>query len=195
MKRRRFLERTAASTGILASLGLAGCTGTGNPGGGGGTTTTTTTTDSGDHPTTRVLPCPNVRDTDRHVCLSDDIGSPHLTRSKREIPADGGELHITLENRSDQRYGLNPYAWHYHRETDSGWEHVDDDRAYIEPWYQIEPDDSMTWRVATDKDSEGSDEDVIDCAWDLEPGVHVWSVELVEGESSRFAVVVPFLVE
>lgn len=204
MNRRRFLERTALSTSLAAGLGLAGCTGTGTPGGGSDTTTTTTTTtttkkDSGDHPTTRVLSCPNVRDTDRHVCLNDDIGSPHLVRSKRAIPADGGTLTITLENRSDESYGLNPYAWHFHRETDSGWELVDEDRAYIEPWHQIDSGASLQWWVGSDRDAfDGVEGDgVILCAWDLEPGAHVWSVELMESgdDGDRFSVVVPFLVE
>lgn len=196
MQRRRFLELTAVSTAAVTGTALAGCTGSAGTGGDSETTTTTTTTDgSGSDGTSEPLPCPNVREVDRHVCLSDDIGSPAVSRTEREIPADGGVTRITIENRSDGTYGLNPYAWHSHRETSSGdWELVDDDRAYIEPWHEMEPDSGMSWRIATDADDTGSNDDEINCALDLEAGTYVWSVELQDETEDRFAVVVPFRV-
>lgn len=199
MQRRRFLELTAISATAATSIVFAGCTGSAGTGGDSETTTTMnddtttddTTTDDSDDP----LPCPNVRDVDRHVCISDDIGSPAVRRTEREISADGGVTRITIENRGDGAYGLNPYEWHVHRETSSGdWELVDDDRAYIEPWVQIEPDSGITWRVATNADNTGSNDDEIECALDLDAGTYVWSVELQDHNENRFAVVVPFRV-
>lgn len=213
MQRRRFLELTALSATAATSTALAGCTGTGSGGTGGDsettTTTGTTTTTMNDDTTTDdtttddtttddsddSLPCPNVRDVDRHVCISDDVESPAVSRTEREISADGGVTRITIENRADSAYGLNPYAWHVHRQVSSGdWELVDDDRAYIEPWVQMKPDSGITWRVATDADNTGSNDDEIQCALDLDPGTYVWSVELQDQNEDRFAVVVPFRV-
>lgn len=195
MQRRRFLELTAISTTAVTSTALAGCTSSVGTGGDSETTTTRTTDGSGSDGTSEPLPCPNVREVDRHVCISDDIGSPAVSRAEREIPADGGVTRITIENRSDGTYGLNPYAWHIHRETSSGdWELVDDDRAYIEPWHEMEPDSGMGWRIATDADDTGSNDDEINCALDLDAGTYVWSVELQDETEDRFAVVVPFRV-
>lgn len=203
MDRRRFLELTAISATAATSIALAGCTGTAGTGGDGETTTTTTDTtttttvndDSDSDDTADPLPCPAVRDVDRHVCLSDDVESLAVRRTERAIPADGGVTRVTIENRSDGTYGLNPYAWHVHRETDSGeWELVDDDRAYIEPWVQLQPDSGITWRVATDADNTGANDDEIECALDLDAGTYVWSVELHDANEDRFAVVIPFRV-
>lgn len=194
MHRRRFLELIALSTTTASSAGLAGCIAS-TRSAGDADTTTTTPADSTPGDTTEPLPCPTVRDVDRHVCLSDDIGSPALARTEREIPTDGGVTHITVENRSDGPYGLNPYAWGIHTETPSGdWERVDHDRAYIEPWVRIESDSGLVWRVATDSDDTGSNEDEFQCALDLDPGTYAWSVELHDATEDRFAVVVPFVV-
>ena len=197
MQRRRFLELTALSSAVVTTTSLAGCTGSAGAGGGGGDgdPTTPTTDDSGTHPTTAVLPCPDVRDVSTRVCPGDDGGPFSVDRSTRKIPADGGVLSITVTNTSDQTVGLNPYAWAVHRLDDKGhWQRVDE-RAHIEPWEELEPGASKEWRVASDADYE-TDGSAIACPVDLDPGTYGWTVELKpERTDGRVAAAVGFYVE
>lgn len=191
MKRRRFLELSALSTTALTSIALAGCTGAANSG---GDTTTTTKEDSGPHPTTTVPGCPDVVDVSDAYCPGDD-GPIAVTRSATSMPADDGTLAITVENTSDHKIGLNPYAWGVYRLTDDGhWERVDE-RAHIEPWKILEPGDSLRWRVASDADYKATG-GAIGCSLDLDPGHYGWAVELSpETNAERFAAGAGFFVE
>lgn len=194
MKRRRFLELTALSATALTSTTLAGCTGSAGSGGGSGTTTTTD--DSGDHPTTVVPGCPDVTAVSQVYCPGDADGPISVTRSARTMPAENGTITITVENTSDGKIGLNPYAWGVYRLTDDGhWDRVDDDRAHIEPWQILESGDTLRWRVASDADYEATG-GAIGCSLDLEPGHFGWAVELKrEGRNEQFAAGAGFFVE
>lgn len=197
MRRRRFLELSALSATGVGSTTLAGCIGASGPGAG-GSDTTTNPDDQTTTPTTTMspdTPCPQVRDVSMHVCPGDDGGPISVDRSASEMPADGGTIAITVTNTTDSTVGLNPYAWGVHRRPDTGdWERVDDDRAYIEPWQELAPGDSLTWVVASDEDHQGGDNEIT-CALDLGPGTYGWTVELKrEGADERVAAAAGFVV-
>lgn len=160
MKRRALL-------GTLATLTVAGCTGT-DPGSGGTDTTEATTaapttadpttTQSGTPPAIRDLgvpadqaDCPFESDgVERVVCHPQQTDEPLVvTPSTDTVDLPNGSVTFTLTNDTTATYSVNFYDWGLHKRVDGQWFHVTP-RLVPESLHQVPPGESHEWAVQID---------------------------------------------
>ena len=143
--------------------------------------------DGTDTPFANVL-CPSFADSaDITVCSHTRALNPPvvLTASEQVFSPTTGDdtverLQFVLENRSDSRFGMNPYAWAVKRRTSSGWTHVAPE-AHIEPWLYVDGGDAFRWTLSVEEAEGPSDGDTVSAVTDLDSGTYAFQVTGVLG--------------
>jgi len=160
--------RRRALLGTLASLAVAGCTGTGAQPSGtdtptkrtASTTPTTSTTTSSDAtpeellslgiPTTQ-SDCP-LGDEGRAVCYPEQTGaSLSLTPADDELDLPADSTTFTLANDTDYEYHANFYGWSASKRVDGEWFHVAP-QFWPQPLHILPAGASHEWSFAVDND-------------------------------------------
>lgn len=191
-------SRRTVLAAVGTSLVSAGCLGSGpgrGPVNGNGTDPTPT---DGPASTPTATPggpfadvaCPSFTETDRTVCWHtrpDDapvVLEPETTAF--EPVADNQTVEtvaFTLRNRSEQSFGLNPYAWQLQVRADDGWRRVAPDQ-WIEPWDTVAPGETWEWILATRQHPTPSEERVVRVFQDVDDGTYAFAVHGFLGEGT-----------
>lgn len=170
MHRRRFLGLVAGAAGAIA-----GCSARAFP-----------NPDVGGQPTPAST-CPAVVDIDRTVCPDDDAGPLGVEQSGTTVSGEGWSLVVTVENRSDDPIGTNPYAWSLFRRDGDRWRYVAPD-AHIEPWLELAPGGRYAWQLTAGGD--GLDDVDQRVFLDLAAGTYAFAVPFRANE--RVAAIATF---
>ncbi|MFC7199322.1 hypothetical protein [Halospeciosus flavus] len=167
MRRRALL--TSAGTSLAVS-GLAGCTG--NRAGPDESGTTRTTAQTSTDTTATAGAVASVGVPLRQVPespFSDDTGVERVVRT-RSAPASAplvldptattvslpeGSVTLSLTNRTDVQFALNPYGWSLWKHVDGTWFHVYPERWPV-PLHVLDPGGSHAWALTLDHDTSRS---------------------------------------
>jgi len=197
------VTRRTVLAALGTAVATAGCFGQGrqDPGGGPGTESDAPTDTPGETPTETAdqspseppqgtnggpfsdLACPSFTETDRTVCWHGRSGDAPVVLEPEDTafrPVDGNNtietFEFTLRNRSEEAFGLNPYAWQLQVHEDGEWTHVAPDE-WIEPWHTVEPGETFKWILATERHpTPGGADDKIHVIEDLDPGTYAFAV-------------------
>jgi hypothetical protein len=90
-------------------------------------------------------------------------------------------VEFVLHNRSDDTFGLNPYAWTIHRRTEGGWERVAPD-ATPEPWLGIHGGGTYRWVLAVETHPSPQGDERMDIVQDLDDGTYAFAVDGTFGD-------------
>lgn len=160
---------------MLATLTVAGCTGT-NPGSGGTETepTRTTHTSTANPKTTPSTTPPNIRDLGvpveqsdcpfagegvaRVVCYPEQPSAPlALTPSTDTVALPKGSVTVTLANDVVSTFSVNFYDWGLHKRVDGQWFYVTP-QLTPDPLHTVPPGGSHEWTVEVDNSHEPAGE-------------------------------------